>query len=72
MKSAAGAMASIYLDYNGSTPIDAAVAAVMRPLLETKACSLREAIARRTLSHPRSSIPRSLRRADSSSGWSPG
>jgi cysteine desulfurase len=28
-------MASIYLDYNASTPIDPAVAAVMRPLLET-------------------------------------
>jgi cysteine desulfurase len=27
-------MASIYLDYNASTPIDPAVAAVMRPLLE--------------------------------------
>ena len=28
-------MASIYLDYNASTPIDPAVAAVMRPLMDT-------------------------------------
>ena len=28
-------MASIYLDYNASTPLDPAVAAVMRPLLDT-------------------------------------
>jgi cysteine sulfinate desulfinase/cysteine desulfurase-like protein len=30
-------MARIYLDYNASTPIDPAVAAAMRPLLE-QAC----------------------------------
>ena len=28
-------MKQIYLDYNASTPIDPAVAAAMRPLLET-------------------------------------